>query len=169
MLQMFIFWEMVGLCSYALIAFWYKRPESINAGVKVFIMTHIGDISSACSHRHTVRWSSRQRTSHWIIWLPRVISGIQAGAAAGTLNTDLLVIVCLLGFRRCYSKISPSSHYLLGFIAQWKHQLQSAPCCMLPQWLRQVSIFLQDSSLSPRQQPSNRCTATAIGSQQSLG
>ena len=45
LLQMFIFWEMVGLCSYALIAFWYKRPESINAGVKVFIMTRIGDIS----------------------------------------------------------------------------------------------------------------------------
>ena len=39
MLQMFIFWEMVGLCSYALIAFWYKKPESIRAGVKVFIMT----------------------------------------------------------------------------------------------------------------------------------
>src|SRR5208283_377984 len=45
LLQMFIFWEMVGLCSYALIAFWYKRPESVNAGVKVFIMTRIGDIS----------------------------------------------------------------------------------------------------------------------------
>ena len=45
LLQMFIFWEMVGLCSYALIAFWYKRPESVNAGNKVFIMTRIGDIS----------------------------------------------------------------------------------------------------------------------------
>ncbi len=45
LLQMFIFWEMVGLCSYALVAFWYKRPESVNAGVKVFIMTRIGDIS----------------------------------------------------------------------------------------------------------------------------
>ena len=45
MLQMFIFWEMVGLCSYALISFWYKKPESINAGVKVFIMTRIGDIA----------------------------------------------------------------------------------------------------------------------------
>lgn len=45
LLQMFIFWEMVGLCSYALISFWYKKPESINAGTKVFIMTRIGDIS----------------------------------------------------------------------------------------------------------------------------
>ncbi|MEM2098251.1 MAG: NADH-quinone oxidoreductase subunit L [Candidatus Bathyarchaeia archaeon] len=44
-LQMFIFWEMVGLCSYSLISFWYKRPQSIRAGVKVFIMTRIGDIS----------------------------------------------------------------------------------------------------------------------------
>jgi NADH-quinone oxidoreductase subunit L len=44
LLQLFIFWEMVGLCSYALISFWYKKPESIHSGVKVFIMTRIGDI-----------------------------------------------------------------------------------------------------------------------------
>jgi NADH-quinone oxidoreductase subunit L len=44
-LQMFIFWEMVGLCSYSLISFWYHRPESVRAGVKVFLMTRIGDIS----------------------------------------------------------------------------------------------------------------------------
>jgi NADH-quinone oxidoreductase subunit L len=43
-LQMFIFWEMVGLCSYSLVAFWYKRPESVHAGNKVFLMTRIGDI-----------------------------------------------------------------------------------------------------------------------------
>jgi len=44
-LQLFIFWEMVGLCSYSLISFWYKRPESVRAGTKVFLMTRIGDIS----------------------------------------------------------------------------------------------------------------------------
>jgi len=44
MLQLFIFWEMVGFCSYALISFWYKKPESIHSGVKVFLMTRIGDI-----------------------------------------------------------------------------------------------------------------------------
>jgi NADH-quinone oxidoreductase subunit L len=43
-LQLFIFWEMVGLCSYSLISFWYKRPESVRAGAKVFLMTRIGDI-----------------------------------------------------------------------------------------------------------------------------
>lgn len=44
-LQMFVFWEMVGLCSYSLISFWYKRKESVRAGTKVFLMTRIGDIA----------------------------------------------------------------------------------------------------------------------------
>jgi NADH-quinone oxidoreductase subunit L len=43
-LQMFIFWEMVGMCSYALISFWNNRPESVKSGNKVFLMTRIGDI-----------------------------------------------------------------------------------------------------------------------------
>jgi NADH-quinone oxidoreductase subunit L len=43
-LQMFIFWEMVGMCSYSLISFWNNRPESVKSGNKVFMMTRIGDI-----------------------------------------------------------------------------------------------------------------------------
>ena len=42
-LQMFIFWEMVGLCSYSLISFWYKRPETVRSATKVFLMTRVGD------------------------------------------------------------------------------------------------------------------------------
>ncbi|OYT48249.1 hypothetical protein B6U79_03175 [Candidatus Bathyarchaeota archaeon ex4484_231] len=44
-LQMFIFWELVGLCSYALVSFWYSRREAVKAGIKVFLMTKIGDIA----------------------------------------------------------------------------------------------------------------------------
>ena len=44
-LQLFIFWELVGLCSYALVSFWYKKPEAVRAGIKVFLMTKIGDIA----------------------------------------------------------------------------------------------------------------------------
>ena len=44
-LQLFIFWEMVGFCSYSLISFWNNRPEAVKAGNKVFIMTRIGDAS----------------------------------------------------------------------------------------------------------------------------
>jgi NADH-quinone oxidoreductase subunit L len=44
LLQMFIFWEVVGLCSYALIGFWYTRPDAAKAGIKAFVVTRIGDI-----------------------------------------------------------------------------------------------------------------------------
>jgi NADH-quinone oxidoreductase subunit L len=43
-LQMFVFWEIIGLCSYSLITFWYKRPEAVRAGIKVFLITRVGDV-----------------------------------------------------------------------------------------------------------------------------
>jgi NADH-quinone oxidoreductase subunit L len=43
LLFMFVFWEMVGLCSYLLIGFWFHRPSAANAAKKAFIVTRIGD------------------------------------------------------------------------------------------------------------------------------
>lgn len=43
-LQMFIFWELVGLCSYLLIGFWYQRPAAARAAVKAFWITRLGDV-----------------------------------------------------------------------------------------------------------------------------
>ncbi len=43
-LQMFIFWELVGLCSYLLIGFWYEKPEAARAAVKAFWTTKVGDL-----------------------------------------------------------------------------------------------------------------------------
>ena len=37
-------WEGVGFCSYALIGFWYGDPVKATAGKKAFIMTRLGDI-----------------------------------------------------------------------------------------------------------------------------
>jgi NADH-quinone oxidoreductase subunit L len=43
-LQMFIFWELVGLCSYLLIGYYYQRPAAAAAAVKAFWVTRLGDI-----------------------------------------------------------------------------------------------------------------------------
>jgi NADH-quinone oxidoreductase subunit L len=40
---MFVFWELVGLCSYLLIGFWFHRPAAANAATKAFIVTRLGD------------------------------------------------------------------------------------------------------------------------------
>lgn len=43
-LIMFIGWEGVGLCSYLLIGFWFKRRDFTNAAKKAFVMNRIGDL-----------------------------------------------------------------------------------------------------------------------------
>ena len=42
-LQLFFGWEAVGLVSYLLIGFWYKRPTAIFANLKAFIVNRVGD------------------------------------------------------------------------------------------------------------------------------
>jgi len=42
--QLFICWELVGLCSYLLIGYWYPRPEAVRAAVKAFWVTKAGDV-----------------------------------------------------------------------------------------------------------------------------
>jgi len=42
-LQLYIFWEIVGICSAFLISFWYDRPEAVRAGLKAFLVTRVGD------------------------------------------------------------------------------------------------------------------------------
>ena len=41
--QLYVFWELVGLCSYLLIGFWYHRPAAAAAAKKAFIITRLGD------------------------------------------------------------------------------------------------------------------------------
>ena len=42
-IQLYVFWELVGLCSYLLIGFWYQRPSAAAAAKKAFIVTRLGD------------------------------------------------------------------------------------------------------------------------------
>ena len=40
----FLFWELVGLCSYLLIGFWFFKPNATAAAKKAFIVTRVGDL-----------------------------------------------------------------------------------------------------------------------------
>ena len=46
-LQLFFGWEGVGLCSYLLIGFWYKKDSANNAAIKAFVVNRVGDFGLA--------------------------------------------------------------------------------------------------------------------------
>ncbi|MDJ1177852.1 NAD(P)H-quinone oxidoreductase subunit 5 [Roseofilum sp. BLCC_M91] len=43
LLQVYVFWELVGMCSYLLIGFWYDRPAAAEACQKAFVVNRVGD------------------------------------------------------------------------------------------------------------------------------
>lgn len=46
-LLMFVGWELVGLCSYLLIGFWFTDIKNAEAGRKAFVRNRIGDVAFA--------------------------------------------------------------------------------------------------------------------------
>nr|UDD74314.1 NADH-plastoquinone oxidoreductase subunit 5 [Discaria toumatou] len=43
LIQIYFFWELVGMCSYLLIGFWFTRPIAANACQKAFVTNRVGD------------------------------------------------------------------------------------------------------------------------------
>ncbi|MBI2105071.1 MAG: NADH-quinone oxidoreductase subunit L [Candidatus Omnitrophica bacterium] len=84
-LLLYACWELVGLCSYLLISFWFEKPAAAAAGRKAFITTRIGDAGLLAG----------------ILWLAWAGGTLQFDALAGlreTLSHGLLTAISLLIF-----------------------------------------------------------------------
>ncbi len=44
LLSLFVFWELMGFCSYSLIGFFYAKPSAYKASIKAFMTTRVGDM-----------------------------------------------------------------------------------------------------------------------------
>ncbi|MDH5460658.1 MAG: NADH-quinone oxidoreductase subunit L [Candidatus Bathyarchaeota archaeon] len=44
LLQLYVFWELVSVCSFFLIGFRYKKPSAVKAATKAFLVTHVGSL-----------------------------------------------------------------------------------------------------------------------------
>jgi NADH-quinone oxidoreductase subunit L len=107
LLQMFFGWEGVGLASYLLIGFWYKKPSANAAAIKAFVVNRVGDFGFALG----------------IFGLFAVFRSIQLdavfAAAPGAVGTtflflgydvDIMTTICLLLFMGAMGK---SAQFLL--------------------------------------------------------
>ena len=89
--QLYAFWELVGLSSYLLIGFWTERPSAAAAAKKAFIITRIGDVGFLIAilflinHSFTITESSNVNVLH----IPDLC------ALGGTMSALIVTIVTL--------------------------------------------------------------------------
>ena len=58
LLTFFVFWEIMGLCSYLLIGFWYEKPSAKKAAFKAFMTTRVGDVLMFIGMMLLYMWST---------------------------------------------------------------------------------------------------------------
>ncbi|MDO8615410.1 MAG: NADH-quinone oxidoreductase subunit L [Dehalococcoidia bacterium] len=78
-LQLFVFWELVGLCSYLLIGFWFHRDAARRAATKAFLVTRFGDLGFLIAI--LLIWSQTGTLS---------IAGIQEVALTGAVSSGVI-------------------------------------------------------------------------------
>jgi NADH-quinone oxidoreductase subunit L len=107
LLQMFFGWEGVGLASYLLIGFWYKKPSANAAAIKAFVVNRVGDFGFALGIFAT-----------FAIFQSIELDTIFAAAGGQTGKTmqflswelDVMTVICLLLFMGAMGK---SAQFLL--------------------------------------------------------
>jgi NADH-quinone oxidoreductase subunit L len=86
-IELYVCWELVGLCSYLLIGHWYEKPSARDAALKAFIVTRIGD--AALFVGIIIFWRATGTTS---------FEGISEAAQAGFIGSSLFTAAVVLVF-----------------------------------------------------------------------
>ncbi|HTI51075.1 MAG TPA: NADH-quinone oxidoreductase subunit L, partial [Planctomycetaceae bacterium] len=95
-LQLFMFWEAVGLCSYLLIGFWYEKPEAAAAGKKAFLVNRIGDFGFAAGIFLIWQWFGSVDFAE--------VLNAPAVRAVSAANPKIITLICLCLFTGAMGK-----------------------------------------------------------------
>ncbi len=114
LVQMFFGWEGVGLASYLLIGFWYKKPSANAAAIKAFVVNRVGDFGFALGIFGVfVLFGSISFDTIFAgaaNWLPAGGHGAEGGEAVWTFlgwsldKQAAITVVCLLLFMGAMGK-----------------------------------------------------------------
>ena len=93
LLTLFVGWEIMGLCSYLLIGFWFAKPSARDAAVKAFMTTRIGDVFMLLGIAYlyfatgtlTFREIFTEETLHTLATVPSGFLGFSAAGLIGLL------------------------------------------------------------------------------------
>ncbi|MCP9849929.1 NAD(P)H-quinone oxidoreductase subunit 5 [Cyanobium sp. Morenito 9A2] len=91
LLEIYVFWELVGMCSYLLVGFWYDREGAANAAQKAFIVNRVGDFGLLLGILGLF-WATGS------FGFEEIGARLGEGLASGTITHAAAVILCLLVF-----------------------------------------------------------------------
>jgi NAD(P)H-quinone oxidoreductase subunit 5 len=91
LLEIYVFWELVGMCSYLLVGFWYDRDGAANAAQKAFVVNRVGDFGLLLGILGLF-WATGS------FGFEEIGSRLQAAVAGGGLPAGIAVLLCLLVF-----------------------------------------------------------------------
>lgn len=106
LLQLFVFWEAVGLCSYLLIGHWYDRPAACSAATKAFIVNRVGDFGFMLGLL-LVWYSFGSLDYHEMFARAHESAGEVMnvlGPFGGTWDVSVLTLICILLFTGAIGK-----------------------------------------------------------------
>lgn len=106
LLQLFIFWEAVGLCSYLLIGHWYERSSACAAATKAFLVNRVGDFGFILGL--LLVWASFGSLNYHEIFSAAHEAADQTinllSLVGGSWDVSLFTLICLLLFTGAIGK-----------------------------------------------------------------
>ena len=91
LLEIYVFWELVGMCSYLLVGFWYDRDGAAHAAQKAFVVNRVGDFGLLLGILGLF-WATGS------FGFEEIGSRLSGAVAEGSLSNGVAVLLCLLVF-----------------------------------------------------------------------
>lgn len=94
-LQLFIAWEGVGLASFLLISFWYKKPAACYGGMKAFLVNRVGDLGLLLSMALIYYYVGSLDYGVLFVKKQQLVENV---ISIGNLDVPAVTVICLLMF-----------------------------------------------------------------------
>ena len=91
LLQIYVFWELVGMCSYLLVGFWYDRDGAANAAQKAFVVNRVGDFGLLLGILGLF-WATGS------FGFEEIGVRLQEAISTGSVSNGIAILLCLLVF-----------------------------------------------------------------------
>jgi NAD(P)H-quinone oxidoreductase subunit 5 len=91
LLEIYVFWELVGMCSYLLVGFWYDRDGAANAAQKAFVVNRVGDFGLLLGMLGLF-WATGS------FGFEEAGSRLQQAVSSGSVPVAVAVLICLFIF-----------------------------------------------------------------------